>query len=48
MSVIYCQRCDNYIDTDYDVEHCEHMKLDPECDHCLDDMDEDTTDEEIV
>ncbi len=32
MSVIYCHACDNYVDTDYDVDHeyeCEHS----DCDH---------------
>lgn len=32
MSVIYCHACDNYVDTDYDVDHeyeCAHA----DCDH---------------
>ena len=32
MSVIYCHDCDNYVDTDYNVDHeyeCAHS----ECDH---------------
>ena len=28
MSIIYCEKCDKYIDTDYDVEHEE------ECEEC--------------
>ena len=30
MSVIYCFSCDNYVDTDYDVEHEEECADEPQ------------------
>lgn len=34
MSVIYCFNCEKHIDTDYDVDHCEHRQPEAGCQHC--------------
>ena len=34
MSIIYCFNDEKYIDTDYDVDHCEHRHKDKDCEHC--------------
>jgi hypothetical protein len=33
MSVIYCDTCDHYVDTDYDVEHVEDCPFSKEETH---------------